>query len=107
MGDCHGLFRISFILESATLFFALLVIFTAGASQTSASAQTTISQSLLPFSLQQINGHKIVATAAGLSAVFADGTTIKYSTSTNGGSWSAPTIIATNAFEPTIAVAGN
>jgi hypothetical protein len=89
------------------LFFGLLVIFTVGASQTSASAQTTIGQVPLPFSLQQINGHKIVATATGLSAVFADGTTIKYATSTNGGSWSVPTIIATNAFEPTIAVAGN
>lgn len=89
------------------LFFALLVIFSADGSQTSTSAQTTVSSFLLPYALQEINGHKIVATAGGLSAVFADGTTIKYSTSTNGGSWSPPTIIATNAYEPTIAVAGN
>jgi hypothetical protein len=89
------------------LFFALLVMLDLGGSQTRVSAQTTISQVPLPFSLQQVNGHKVVATPGGLSAVFAAGTTIKYSTTANGGSWSAPTTIATNGSEPTIAVAGS
>jgi hypothetical protein len=89
------------------LLFALLAILYVGARPTTVSGQTTISAVSSPFSLKQVNGHKVVATTAGLSAVFADGTTVKYSTSTNGGSWSAPILIANNASEPTVAVAGN
>jgi hypothetical protein len=90
------------------LYFASLVIITAAGNLKSVSAQTTtISPVYSAFSLQQINGHKVVATSGGLSAVFVDGTTVKYSTSTSGASWSVPIQIATNASYPTIAVAGN
>jgi hypothetical protein len=90
------------------LFVGSLVILSTGGSLKSVSAQTTtISPVAGAFSLQQINGHKVVATSGGLHAVFADGTTVKYSTSTIGASWSVPITIATNASYPTIAVAGN
>lgn len=91
------------------LFAAALVILSASGSLKSVSAQTTtISPVSGPFSLQQINGHKVIATSSGLHAVFSDGSNINYSTSATGGSWSTPFTIASFATShPTIAAAGN
>jgi hypothetical protein len=89
------------------LYFLSLAIIACGNLKSVLAQATTISPVYAAFSLQEINGHKVIATSGGLNTVFVDGTTVKYSTSTTGASWSIPTQIATNASYPTIAVAGN
>lgn len=90
---------------------ASLVFIIADGSHKPVSAQiTTVSQVTGSLSLKETNGNKIVVGPLGLHAVFTDGTTVRYLTSSNGVTWSAPAAlatIATGASHPTIAVAGN
>lgn len=90
---------------------ASLVVIIASGSQKPGSAQiTSVSQVSSSFSLKETNGQKIVAGPSGLHTVFVSGGNVRYLTSPNAVTWSAPVAlatVATNASHPTIAVAGN
>jgi hypothetical protein len=95
--------------SSPFFILALLLILVGAGSQDFLWAQTSVSQ-VSAFSLRDTNGQKIVAGPGGLHVVFVSGSAVKYLTSTNGSTWSAPVGVATvaiNASRPTIAVAGN
>jgi hypothetical protein len=72
-------------------------------------AQTVISQ-VTSAALRDTNGQKIIAAPGGLHAVFVSGSTVKYMTSTDGITWSAPpsrSTVEIGASRPAIAAAGN
>jgi hypothetical protein len=91
------------------LVLALLLILCGAGGQKPLCAQTTISQ-VTSVALRDTNGQKIIKTPSGLHAVFVSGSDVKYLTSTDGITWSAPVAlrtVATGASRPAIAVAGN
>jgi hypothetical protein len=88
------------------LFVSLVALIVSGSLAKVSAQITTISQVSGPFSLQRINGRKVVATSSGLHAVFSTAYDVKYAMSATGATWSAPVTITSAASHPTIAVAG-